>query len=80
MPVVPGPSEGVPEPAGGPGAAGLCPVPPGERPLQPHHHVRAGVVPLHPEETGPAGVSGLPRGRQLQHTVPQTGVEGTREV
>lgn len=80
MPVVPGPFEGVAETAGGPGATGPGPVPSRERPFQPDHHVRAGVVPLHPEETGPAGVSGLPRGRQLQHTVPQTGVEGTREV
>lgn len=70
------PSEGVPGPAGGPGAARPRVLPPRERPLQPDHYVRAGVVPQHPEEAGSAGGRGLPGGGQLQHTVSQTGLRG----
>lgn len=76
VPAVSRPSEGVAGPAGGPGAAGPCTLPPRERPLQPDHYVRAGVVSQHPEEAGSAGGRGLPGGGQLQHTVPQTGVGG----
>lgn len=74
VPAVPGPPEGVPGPAGRIGAAGPRTLPPRERPLQPNHYVRAGVVSQHPEEAGPAGGRGLPGGGQLQHTVPQIGV------
>lgn len=76
VPALPGLSEGVPGPAGGPGAAGPRPLPPRERPLQPDHYVRAGVVPQHPEEAGSAGGRGLQGGGQLQHAVPQAGVRG----
>lgn len=76
MPAVPGPAKGVPGPAGGPGAAGPGAVPPRERPLQPDHHVRAGVLSQHPEEAAAAGGRGPPRGRQLQHAVPQTDLRG----
>lgn len=75
VPALPGPAEGVSGPAGGPGAAGPGALPPRERPVQPHHHVRAGVLAQHPEETGPAGGRGLPRGGQLQCSVSQTGLE-----
>lgn len=78
MPALSRPSEGVPGPAGGPGAAGPRTLPPRERPLQPDHYVRAGVVSQHPEEAGSAGGRGLPGGGQLQHTVPQTSVRGKR--
>lgn len=71
-------SEGVPGPAGRPGAAGPCTLPPRERPLQSNHYVRAGVISQHPEEAGSAGGRGLPGGGQLQHTVPQTGVRGKK--
>ena len=74
VPALPGPSEGVPGPAGGPGAAGPHALPPRERALQPHHHVRAGVVAEHAEEAGLVGVGGDPRGGQFQHAVPQAGV------
>ena len=74
MPALPGPSKGVPGPAGGPGAARPSALPPRERALQPHDHVRAGVVAEHAEETGPVGVCGDPRGGQFQHAVPQAGV------
>lgn len=50
MSAVPGTFEGVPGPAGGPGEAGPCALPPRERPLQPDQHVRAGVFSQHPEE------------------------------
>jgi len=76
LPALSGPPEGVPGPAGGPGAAGPGALPPRERPLQPDHHVRAGVVPQHAEEAGAAGGRGVPRGGQLQHAVPQTGLTG----
>uniref|UniRef100_A0A8C6P8H7 Trafficking protein particle complex subunit 12 n=1 Tax=Nothobranchius furzeri TaxID=105023 RepID=A0A8C6P8H7_NOTFU len=78
LPPIPGPAEGVPGSAGGPGAAGPRPLPPRERALQPDHHVRAGVVPEHAEETGVVGGRGLPGGRQLQHAVPQTGLDRNR--
>lgn len=71
---VPGPFEGVPGPARGSGAAGPRALPPRERPLQPDHYVRTGVVSQHPEEAGSAGGRGLSGGGQLQHTVPQTGL------
>lgn len=74
MPPLPGPAEGVAGPAGGPGAAGPRPLPARKRPVQSDHHVRAGVVSQHAEEAGAAGRCGLQRRRQLQHTVPQTGV------
>lgn len=69
-----GKAEGVPGPAGEPGAQGPGAVPARERALQPHHHVRAGVVPQHAEEAGSAGGRGLSRRRQLQHPVPQAGM------
>lgn len=80
VPAVPGPSKGVPRPARGSGAAGPRALPPRERPLQPDHYVRAGVVSQHPEEAGSAGGRGLPGGGQLQHTVPQTGVRVWRRL
>lgn len=60
-----GPSEGVSGSAGEPGAAGPCTLPARERALQPDHHVRAGVLTQHAEETGSAGGRGRARGRQL---------------
>lgn len=78
VPALPGPTEGVPGPAGGPGAAGPGTLPARERPVQPDHHVRAGVVPQPPEEAGAAGGRGLPRGGQFQHAVPQTGLRAGR--
>lgn len=78
VPPLPGPAEGVPGPAGGPGAAGPCPLSARKRPLQPDHHVWAGVISQHAEEAGAAGRRGLPRRRQLQHSVPQTGVRGRK--
>ena len=65
VPPLPGPSERVPAAAGEHGAAGPGALPARERPLQPYHHVRAGVVPQHPEEAGAAGGGGLSRGGQL---------------
>lgn len=80
MSPVSGPAEGVPGPAGEPGAQGPRAVPARERAVQPHHHVRAGVVPQHAEEAGSAGGHGLSRRRQLQHPVPQARVRTKRNT
>lgn len=70
-----GPSEGVPGPAGRPGATGPFTLSARERPLQSHHYVRTGIISQHPEETGSVGGSGLQRGGQLQHTMPKINVK-----
>lgn len=76
VPAISWPSEGVLGPAGGPGAAGPHALPARERPLQPDHHVRAGIISQYPKEAGSAGGRGVPGRRQLQHPVPQTGIRG----
>lgn len=53
------PSEGVPGSAGGPGTTGPVTLPPRERPFQPDHYVRVGVISQHPEKTGSVGGGGL---------------------